>query len=158
MITHESYISLETAKLLKTAGFDWEVDTCYIDGDLHKYSTNFNWNLPRDQFEKEGSDNLFHHFINQNSNNSVFESAPTLAVVQTWLREVKNIEVETTWYVPLEKGLQEDFQKRKYDYSIQTGVEYSSYGDAMNEFNTYDEALESGIEKALKLVIVHKHN
>lgn len=92
IINHECYISLEVAKLLKKAGFDWERETCYIgkSGRPYKYHKFFNWNMPRKYFEKYGSDNLFHAFISQKKTNS-FISAPTLEVAQRWLREEYNL-------------------------------------------------------------------
>lgn len=77
MNTHEQYISLETAKLLKKAGFDWEVyslyDTDYKDILFTKRVACLNWNM---------------------SDNGYMFSAPTQAVAMRWLREVKDIDVE----------------------------------------------------------------
>ena len=39
-INHECYVSLEVAKLLKEAGFDWECQSYYQGGIFHQYSTN----------------------------------------------------------------------------------------------------------------------
>jgi hypothetical protein len=38
MNTHETYVNFETAKLLKQAGFDWEVEFFYQDS---KYTNNY---------------------------------------------------------------------------------------------------------------------
>ena len=71
-INHECYVSLEVAKLLKEAGFDWEIKTFYFNNEL---------------VETMLGDAKNHNFSNQ------FISAPTLEVAQRWLREVKNIDV-----------------------------------------------------------------
>ena len=66
MNTHETYVSLETAKLLKQAGFDWEVNYYF-----------------RDNNEKLIPKEVIHCFNNQ------LTKASTLEVAQKWLREVK---------------------------------------------------------------------
>ena len=72
IVNHEYYVSLEVAKLLKEAGFDWEIKTFYFMDQLG---------------ETMLGDAKNHNFSNQ------FISAPTLEVAQRWLREVKNIDV-----------------------------------------------------------------
>ena len=74
MNTHESYVSLEVAKLLKEAGFDWEVNYYF-----------------RDNNEKLIPKEVIHCFNNQ------LTKASTLAVVQKWLREIKGYEL---WVYP----------------------------------------------------------
>ena len=69
---HEYYVSFEVAKLLKEAGFDWEIKTFYFMDQLG---------------ETMLGDAKNHNFSNQ------FISAPTLVVAQQWLREVKNVDV-----------------------------------------------------------------
>ena len=71
-MNHEYFVSLEVAKLLKEAGFDWEIKTFYFNNEL---------------VETMLGDAKNHNFSNQ------FISAPTLEVAQRWLREVKNIDV-----------------------------------------------------------------
>lgn len=70
---HNEYVSLDIAKLLKKAGFDWAVEDYY-------------------------SHNFQNHTINFANHNAVGDefSAPTLAVAQRWLREIKGVQVSTT--------------------------------------------------------------
>lgn len=76
MNTHEQYVSFETAKLLKRAGFDWEVE--------HYYNTLSSVKEPiRGMYDRD-----------YNSFGDEFYSAPTQAVAMRWLREVKDIDVE----------------------------------------------------------------
>ena len=140
-VNHECYVSLEVAKLLKEAGFDWECETCYMGKSkrAYKYNKYFNWNLPRKDFEKEGSDNLFYAFINQKKTNN-FVSAPTLDVAQRWLREKLDLIITI-------------------DYNYHKGVflckVYNKTECLSILFNCpiYEETQEAGIKKALELIL-----
>ena len=84
---HESYVSIETAKLLNQAGFDWKIYTGYIayEGG-HAFTTNFqtpyNFN--------GGTKDLFSNY----GEHKEVLSKPTLAVAQRWFREEKNIAID----------------------------------------------------------------
>ena len=128
---HECYVSLEVAKLLKEAGFDWEVNTCRYNSSPDKVSSN-------------GT-------LTSNFNGYAFGciaiSAPTLDVAQRWLREVKNFDI----YVCPTNGLY-FVHIRKYLEPVETKCEYSEYP---NQFvcHTYEEAQEAGIKKALEIIL-----
>ena len=101
MNTHETFVSLETARLLKGAGFDWECRKCYNHGVM--------FDMESDEIRKQ---------CPQHSQWDIL--APTLAVAQRWLREVKGYILEITavrknpddvyktyieyWYNIFEKG------------------------------------------------------
>ena len=70
MNIHESYVSLETAKLLKKAGFDWDCDFCF-----------------------QGKKRI--PIYNIVSGDSDYYDSPSISVAQRWLREEKGIEVST---------------------------------------------------------------
>ena len=150
IINHECYISLEVAKLLKKAGFDWECETCYIgkSGRPYKYHKFFNWNMPRKYFEKYGSDNLFHAFISQKKTNS-FISAPTLEVAQRWLREVKNCYVGVEEFV---HNLDKNNIYYTYNWVVYLDGDRHSGSDYDNT-HYYEVALETSIKKALELIL-----
>ena len=141
MNTHEQYITLETAKLAKQAGFDWGINTVYKGEKLYTDVISFNWNIPREDFEKEGSDNLFHTFIQDSSNE--FYSSPTQSVLQRWLREEKMVHIEivtgmgqyVVWFT--------DCGKKR--------LLIENHKEAT--FNTYESALEAGLQKCLTLLI-----
>ena len=164
-INHEYFVSFEVAKLLKQAGFDWECKTCYIGKSKrpYKYHKYFNWNMPRKYFEKGGSDNLFHSFINQ-KNTSSFASAPTIEVAQKWLREIKKIsvEVKTCRWVNRHKDGKYTVSYRHELWPINTSIvpnnedkfiRYTIDYACNIEFQTYEEAQEAGIKKALELIL-----
>ena len=64
-INHECYVSLEVAKLLKDAGFDWECKEYYYNFVTTGWSLSFDDN-----------------FVNWNSWSERYISAPTLDIAQ----------------------------------------------------------------------------
>jgi predicted RNase H-like HicB family nuclease len=146
-INHEYYVSLEVAKLLKEAGFDWEVKTYY-----HYLSPYDEYNLEFDSIS-----------TNYNHLNNADFSAPTLDVTQRWLREEKGWILEThhfgeEYFEMLDDGYyvetEDDFIHKYPNKSF-----YMCYGYFENclyieeDGNTYEEALEAGIKKALELIL-----
>lgn len=131
MGTHNTYVSTEVAKLLKKLGFDWE---CYSQfQDIH----------PLDNTCSGIED--CHPAKNWNAiGNHV--SVPTLAVVQKWLLEVKGIFVNATNY--RQEGSSNYTMWRWYYHSND-----SELSDTGWSFNTYEEALEAGINKCLTILL-----
>lgn len=127
-INHEYYVSLEVANLLKEAGFDWECCYCY-DAETKDFLDDnegeFNFN--------EGDDNNFY-------------SAPTLEVAQRWLRE-KNLLL----YIP---PCHID-GKWLWRYWITNCInkEDTTQIYSVEKYDTYEQALEAGIKKALELIL-----
>ena len=131
----EQLISFETAKLGKEKGFDWEVQTFYDNESkrLKKVRGYEDWNTEDDGLG-------FKPY-----------SAPTQALLQKWLREEHKINVESNYlpniqkyrclYVPMSKSI-----SNKEKYSLRSKY----YGT--DDFETYEEALEKGLQEALKLI------
>ena len=71
--------------------------------------------------------------------------APTQTQLQTWLREVHNI------YLTIVTVGDSGYELRYWYYSI-LGVDCKDGQHGINRFQTYEEALEAGLLKALKLV------
>lgn len=131
-INHECYVSLEVAKLLKEVGFDWSV--------MHFYDEFEDGKIP---FYSRGAEEL-----QQNMNAFGYYSAPTLEVAQRWLREVKDIDVYIFPTTNNKRGC-------VYEWGIKTfgralWVEGQPY---TNQYETYEEAQEAGIKKALELIL-----
>lgn len=130
MDTHETYVSLEVAKLLKEAGFDWD---CY-----KVYKTDVTENLTLFTYAKEEGYSNTSEFIC---------SAPTLEVAQRWLREVKGIHLYVTTIL------------WEHNFVVTVVVDESTWGQVNNsngaakKFNTYEEAQETGIKKALEIIL-----
>lgn len=76
-MTHEDYVSFEQAKNLKELGFDWEIEYFYGLNDANEPKL---YRYP-DILGGQDNHNKYHGSF----------SAPTLAQVQKWLREVKGI-------------------------------------------------------------------
>ena len=133
-INHECYVSLEVAKLLKEAGFDWESNAIYgsVGGKF-----NFYYGIPK--------------LTNKNSDEY---SAPTLALAQRWLREVKG------WDILIR---QFEFNKRQkedgsweYPYLCELHTKYGkheTFAGYTDAFYKYELALEAGINKCLTLLL-----
>lgn len=128
----EEHVTLETAKLLKAAGFKEYINTFY---DLvYKGGSG-------PEYERDES------YDAQNYNASVNSfSAPTQYIAQKWLRENKNLHI--TIYNSA-SGYTYDISKADMGTVLYCFPEGPN--DAGN-WDTYEEALEAGIIKALKLI------
>lgn len=148
-IDHECYVSYEVAKLLKEEGFDLKCNGVFISEDGNQYA-----------FIKADAacDN------NNSKYNPYNISAPTFDVAQRWLREVKNvsIEVKTCRWVNRHQDGKYTVSYRHELWPIDTSIvpndedKFICYtiDYACNiEFQTYEEALEAGIKKALELIL-----
>ena len=86
-------------------------------------------------------------FINGELVNTIFSSkvhihAPTQSLLQKWLREVHNVSIKIDDYYT-NSGL-------RFDYNV---CELGSQEDnPVGIFETYEEALEIGLQEALKLI------
>lgn len=125
---HEYYVSLEVAKLLKEAGFKWFINSAYRDGVLMHQG-----NLLCDNFNGKQYENAARH---------EFFSAPTLDIAQRWLREVHHL------HITIFSSSQESWMFRitKPHQKLEDGI----YGE---DYYTYEEALESGIKRALETIL-----
>ena len=121
----ESYVSLETARLLKEAGFDVPVSTHYSDsGEVWRSS------IPED---------------NNDDKSCKACSRPTLALAARWLREVHHYAV-CVWFS------QEDGKWFYAHGDIESMVFTEDYSISEFIYETYEEALEAGLQEAIKLI------
>lgn len=132
----EDYVSFEQSQRLKELGFDWECN--------HIYKKDFfnNWiffHCLQDAYENH----------NQGGKSEpTFISAPTLSQTQKWLREVKRIHV---WV---------ESEPNEYDNSITYAIyiwdnnkrQYPENYNGIESRNTYESALQQGIDEALELL------
>lgn len=133
----DELISFETAKLAKEKGFDIQVldfwtkgKKPYISQGLEYMSecyTKSNWNNGQGSYPTHAKD--------------VECSAPTQSLLQRWLREVHNIEV-----ISFRSG---EGYSTEYDYSEIFKICKSSL---YVKYKTYEQALEVGLQEALKLL------
>jgi hypothetical protein len=136
----EQIISFETAKLAKEKGFDLFVNNAYLE-DKVLYGT---------ISLMEESDSAFIDVMDgielENHNHFEFKnrySAPTQSLLQKWLRENHDIHIEivywedNTWSAQLVGDIFQD----------EFGDDYEAFG-----CDTYENALEIGLQEALKLI------
>jgi len=140
MNTHETYVSLEVAKLLKQAGFDWDVQSYY--SKLSRTQGRLLWLSCGCRYGEN---------INTNQNRY---SAPTLDVAQRWLREVKGIEVYAHVFYDSRDMLNEC---DVYVYEVNHITKHiEDYISSYEIYHTYEEAQDAGIKKVLELILEKK--
>lgn len=125
----DQLISFETAKLAKEKGFD--LPTRY---GMHNLKDR------RDCFSGLGN----YDSLNYNSHNHLY-SLPTQSLLQKWLRDIHNIHVAIVGgCFELSEGL---------FWEIQVGIIGADSNDYEGDADcTYEQALEKGLQEALKLV------
>lgn len=123
----ESYVSFETARLLKEAGFDVECYWFYINDGSADTGIVVLSTIPRDHNMGTG-----------------FLSRPTLALAARWLREEHNIMIVPffddymgKWYYVID-----GVKKRSGIKCVQSASDYDDY----------ETALEAGLQEAIKLI------
>lgn len=118
----EELVTLETAKLLKEKGFN---EYC------------------KDIINHKG---IMMETIFRTSKDlpELFYSCPTQSVAQKWLRETKNLHIEISY-----------MYENYWTYDILTIPRHDLIGLSdrpIIRYNTYEEALEAGLQEALKLI------
>ena len=130
----DTRITFETAKLAKEKGFPQEPNRLEIP--YYNY---------KGEFKGDVSDWRIRKYIRgENTSDIEFVSAPTQSLLAKWLREQHNI------YVTSQIG-NLDFINT-YHYEIRY-IDKNKFMCKVNgNFKTYEEALEIGLQKALKLI------
>lgn len=128
VMIEEQYVSLDTAKLLKEAGFEANLKTRYVEEEKDEWAF---W----DSGTKRSDYNYFDDTI----------ACPTQALAARWLREARHY-VICAWLAIEEKKWfyaygDTDDMFLTYDYAISDAI-----------YDTYEEAMEAGIVKCLKLI------
>ena len=129
----EDLVALETAKLAKEKGFDWVCEYYYEIFDNPVTIQRFN---------------------NSNKEGYKQPSAPTHSLLQKWLRVVNKIHIHITewefekWYFEITDGRNSPVKRVRT--KIEDGIEW--------EFDSYEEALEVGLQEALKLIKIFKND
>ena len=163
-------VSRETAVLAKEKRFKELTSHYYLDKDV-LMEKGFIVGYPLEQDYEVDFENLFDYFNNKykrdgkgNScfgcNNKKYQesfSAPTQSLLQKWLREKCGLVVDVVNYFSLTKFALKihTFEGGKY-----VGTVVDSVRDISNKvtYKTYEEALEIGLQEALKLIENEKTN
>ena len=131
----EELVRLETAKLAKEKGFDWETLGAWVD------LTEFEGQITLEEFLRSNNHNKKGHRY----------SAPTQSLLQKWLRDVHGwhivlIPVVTMHYTfKIMKVWKKDDPFEDIETPPYKGV--NAY-----DYSTYEEALEAGLIEVLNLV------
>ena len=132
----ESYVSLETAKMLKKHGLDVVCSSYFVTGEDKKDKSKARFNLSsvtanRNTYQSELPD---HEYI----------TCPSLGLAMSWLRRKYNLVVEARPY-PHEDGV--------FYWACGIGYMDTNHLGYFNKyqragFDTYEEAIEHGIQQA----------
>lgn len=137
-MTKESYVSFETAKLLKEAGFDIPCRGIYVTDRTGYYEF-------REYDSKQTKDDLCWNI----EDGFQYEYlAPTQALAARWLREVHRIVVDATFIPPLTGGDVWRYFIGNMDDMVWNG----DYVPSDEFYRTYEKALEAGLQEAIKLI------
>lgn len=129
-VMKEAIVSFEVAKLAKSKGF---VKSCNYFGYVDKFYE-----------PNTGSIRSYGFHRTKNINDLIF--APTQGLLQKWMREIHFISIELgmdygpSWYVSVYISDKDGVNKEE------------KYSEPIGLHNTYEEALETGLLKALKLI------
>ena len=145
METHEQYATIETAKLLKRAGFDWQCHAGYQYGRLTDY-----------QISQQSDDVLIMDFNSAPAYMNQY-SAPTLEVARKWLADVHNFYIEIR-VEPDGKGGAEWFPRcyRKKIW-LDEMIEDQWHPQPTPPHGTYEAALEKAIRRCLTILLQNKN-
>lgn len=125
----EELVTLKTAKILKEKGFnEFCKDIINDNGKLMETVYRTNNDLPKS-----------------------FYSCPTQSIAQKWLREIRGV------YVYVEPVIGKRWKLSFCDFNVPTEesdwmVNEINKGNGYKVYVTYEEALEAGIQEALKLI------
>lgn len=122
----ESYVSFDTARMLKEAGFDVLCTSQYTEGE-RIWDTDYPDNFNQDEFGY---------------------SRPTQALAARWLREVHRIVVDANFIPPSTDGNAWIYFIGEMDDMVWSG----DYVPSDEFYETYEEALEAGLQKAINLI------
>lgn len=148
IVMTEELITLETAKLLKEKGFNKSTLFAYKNnGNLYQ-----DFNRIRLSYNSLPVPELCENFCACESDNPCYKcgtavyltSAPNQSFAQKWLRETKKLHVEVSY-------MHGDY----WIYDILTIPEHDLVGLSdrpLVHYKSYEEALEAGIQEALKLI------
>lgn len=127
----ESYVSRDTARMLKEAGFEANLKTTYVEEEKDEWAF---W----DSGTKRSDYNYFDDTI----------ACPTQALAARWLREKHRIVVDVTFIPPSVDGNQWQYFIGEMDDMVWKG----DFESSDRKYSTYEEALEAGLKEAIKLI------
>lgn len=135
----DKLISFETARLAKEKGFDIPQNKMYSYGkDMFEYIDKVKFH---DGTKHQCSETPYNWNDGKSQTATKYFSAPTQSLLQKWLREVHKIHIDICY--------QDDVYG--YYYKTTTIIDNTESDESIG-FNTYEEALERGLQEGLKLI------
>ena len=130
----ESYVSFDTAKLLKEVGFDIPCRGIYVTDRTGYYEfREYDNKQTTNDLCWDSEDGFQYEYL-----------APTQALADKWLREVYNVAIYSLYDDDMEQWFYvvDAFTKNPVINGFQSGSEYDDY----------ESAFEDGLREAIKLV------
>ena len=123
----ESYVSFDTAKMLKEAGFEANLKTRYVEEEEDEWAF---W----DSGTKRSDYNYFDDTI----------ACPTQSLAARWLRDVYNVAIYSLYDEDMEQWFYviDSFTKNPVINGFHSGSEYDDY----------ESAFEAGLQEAIKMI------
>ena len=137
IMIEESYLSFDTAKMLKEAGFDVPCRGVYVTDRTGYYEF-------REYDNKQTTDDLC---WNSTDGFQYEYLAPTQALAARWLREKHRIALDVAFIPPSVDGDVWQYFVGEMDDMIWEG-EY----ETGRKYATYEQAMEAGLQEAIKLI------
>lgn len=134
----EQFVSFDTAKMLKEAGFDVPCRGVYVTDRTGYYEF-------REYDNKQTKDDLC---WNTEDGFQYEYLAPTQALAARWLREVHRIVVDVTFIPPSVNGDVWQYFIGEMDDMVWEG----DFEPSDRRYKTYEEALEEGLKRSLELI------
>ena len=134
IMIEESFVSFETAKLLKEAGFDVPCRGVYVTDRTGYYEfREYDNKQTTDDLCWDTEDGFQYEYL-----------APTQALAARWLREVYNVAIYSLYDDDMEQWFYvvDAFTKNPVINGFQSGSEYDDY----------ESAFEDGLREAIKLI------
>ena len=123
----ESYVSFDTARMLKEAGFEANLRTRYVEEEKDEWA-----------FWESGTKRSDYNYFDDTI------ACPTQALAARWLREVYNVAIYSLYDDDMEQWFYvvDAFTKNPVINGFQSGSEYDDY----------ESAFEDGLREAIKLI------
>lgn len=134
----ESYVSFETARMLKEAGFNVPCRGVYV-------TDRTGYDEFREYENKQTTDDLC---WNTEDGFQYEYLAPTQALAARWLREVHRIVVDATFIPPSVNGDVWQYFVGEMDDMVWEG----DYEPSDCKYATYEQAMEAGLQEAIKSI------
>ena len=130
----ESYVSFDTAKLLKEVGFDIPCRGIYVTDCTGYYEfREYDNKQTTDDLCWDTEDGFQYEYL-----------APTQALADKWLREVYNIAIYSLY--------DDDMEQWFYFVDVFTNNSVINGFWSGSEYDDYESAFEGGLQEAIKLI------